>query len=337
MTLTGGEIAGIVIASLVGFVILVALCLYLLSLWMKGPTKGTDNPKSMDGKVVVITGANTGIGKVTATDMAKRGARVIILCRDMTRAGEAVTDIKQESGSDKVGMEKLDLASLQSVRECAQKLLETEEKIDILVNNAGIMLCPGDWKTEDGFDMQLGTNHLGHFLLTELLMPLLTKSAASGVHPRIVIVSSMGHKFVNGMNWDDLNWEKSFNSSQAYAQSKLANILHAKELAKRLANTGISVYVLHPGVIATELGRHVQGKYKRITAILYKPIVEKIVKSPFHGAQTTIYCCLDDSIECESGNYYSDCAVKQPSAAATRVEDQKKLWEISEKMVGIAQ
>ena len=131
------------------------------------------------------SGANTGIGKVTALDMSKRGARVIILCRSMDKGKEAADEIMRETNGA-VEVEKLDLASLKSVRECAQKLLDNEQKIDILVNNAGIMTCP-NWKTEDGFDMQLGTNHLGHFLLTEMLLPLLKKSAATGFHPRFHI------------------------------------------------------------------------------------------------------------------------------------------------------
>ena len=161
------------------------------------------------------------------------------------------------------------------MRKCAETLLEKEDKIDYLINNAGVMLCP-DWKTEDGFDMQMGTNHFGHFLFTELVLPLVRKSAASGEHPRylqgpplptarfykypvtklfdflicrIVIVSSMAHTMAtNGISFDDINFENSFNSTQVYAQSKLANVLHAKELAKRLENTGISVYSLHPGI-----------------------------------------------------------------------------------------
>ena len=131
---------------------------------------------------ILHTGANTGIGKVTALDMSKRGAKVIILCRNQDKAKEAANEISDETGGV-VAYEKLDLASLASVQECAKNLLDSEEKIDILINNAGVMNCP-NWKTEDGFDMQLGTNHLGHFLLTELLMPLLKESVASGFRPR---------------------------------------------------------------------------------------------------------------------------------------------------------
>ena len=195
----------------------------------------------------MILGANTGIGKVTATDLAKRGARVIICCRDMTKAEAAAKDIREESGSSLVQVQQLDLASFKSIRKCAQELLENEDKIDYLINNAGVMMCP-QWKTEDGLEMQMGTNHFGHFLFTELVLPLVRKSAASGTHPRIVIVSSSAHEWApNGINWDDIHNEKNYDPKEVYGQSKLANILHAKELARKLENTGISVYVLHPG------------------------------------------------------------------------------------------
>ena len=198
------------------------------------------------------------------------------------------------------------------------------------------MRCP-QWKTEDGLEMQMGTNHFGHFLFTELVLPLVKKSAASGEHPRIVIVSSLAHVWdPNGINFEDIHNEKNYDAKKVYGQSKLANILHAKELAKRLNNTGISVYVLHPGVIATELGRHlVNGTPKWIGCWLF-PLFQWVVKSPFHGAQTTLYCTLEDKIECESGNYYSDCDKAPTKIAQAEDEDAaKKLWELSEKIVGL--
>lgn len=293
------------------------------------PMKGSENKAKLDGKVVVITGANTGIGKETAKDISKRGARVIVLCRNIDKANAAAEEISKETGNA-VEVEKLDLSSLKSVRECAQKILDKEEKIDILVNNAGVMACPKTL-TEDGFEMQIGTNHFGHFLLTELLLPLVKKSKESGFHPRIVIVSSLAHE--NGqMNWDDINWEKSYDEWKAYSQSKLANVLHGVELAKRLENTGISVYSLHPGVIDTELGRHMQEKW--YFRMIY-PVMRVFIKTPLQGAQTQLYCCLEESIADHSGRYYSDCKEKQPSARARSEEDAKKLWEISEKLTGL--
>ena len=180
---TGGEVAGIVIGCLIGIPLVIFLIMFLIRKWMQGPTRGSDNPKKLDGKLVVITGANTGIGKETVIDLAKRGARVIMCCRDLTKAEEAAKDIRKSSGSDLVEIMHLDLASLKSVRKCAETLIEKEDKVDYLINNAGVMMCP-NWKTEDGFDMQMGTNHFGHFLFTQNVMPLLRKSAASGYHPR---------------------------------------------------------------------------------------------------------------------------------------------------------
>lgn len=226
-------------------------------------------------------GANTGIGKETALDLSKRGARVLMLCRSLEKTHITAEEIRATT-SNPVEVYKLDLASLRSVRECAEKVQEKEEKIDILVNNAGIMSCP-KWQTEDGFDMQFGTNHLGHFLLTELLLPLIKKSRQEGFHPRyhclkrsnqkkkkkkkqlesennvrfificrIVILSSLVHQF-GEIHWDDLNFEKSYNELDAYYQSKLANVLHGKELARRLVGTGITVYVVHPGASVIEI------------------------------------------------------------------------------------
>jgi len=309
--------------------------LYFLRLWLRGPTTGSDNPKRLDGKVVVITGANTGIGKITATDLARRGARVIICCRDMKRASAGLADIKAESGSDNVEIVQLDLASLKSVRKAALELSRKEEKIDYLINNAGVMMCP-QWKTEDGFDMQMGTNHFGHFLFTELLTPLVKKAATEDFTPRIVILSSLAHGGAKeGISFDDINFEESFQTMQVYSQSKLANILHAKELARRLEGTGVSVYALHPGVIATELGRHLKGG--KILGWILTPVLALasfLIKTPFHGAQTTLYCTLEDSIEKDSGKYYSDCGVAKTSTKhAEDMEAAKKLWDLSEKVV----
>eukprot|EP00094_Tigriopus_californicus_P005946 TCALIF_05728-PA protein Name:"Similar to RDH13 Retinol dehydrogenase 13 (Homo sapiens)" AED:0.07 eAED:0.07 QI:2564/0.85/0.87/1/0.42/0.5/8/77/512 len=290
--------------------------------------KGSMIEKRLDGKVIVITGANTGIGKETALDLSRRGARIIMLCRSLEKANVTADKIKQVT-KGYVDVQELDLASLKSVRKCAQTLLEKEEKIDILINNAGVMLCP-NWKTEDGFDMQFGTNHLGHFLLTELLLPLLRKSVNTGFHPRIVIVSSLAHES-GQIYWDNINFEKSFSSMNAYKQSKLANVMHANELARRLESSGITVYSLHPGVVNTELSRHMKAKWYGKIAL--KVVIPLVTITPLEGAQTTLYCALEDSIEGHSGRYYSGCKEKKASARALDEKAQKRLWELSEKMV----
>lgn len=195
----------------------------------------------IDRRVAVITGANSGIGKETAIDLARRGGKVYIACRDVRRGEDALREIKEKSGSDDVHFLQLDLASLESVRTFARKFRELESRLHILINNAGIMACPKGF-TKDGIEMQLATNHLGHFLLTNLLLDLLKAGAPS----RVVIVSSVLHR-IGYIKKDDLNSEKSYRKWLVYGQSKLANILFTRELSKRLEGTGVTANCLHPG------------------------------------------------------------------------------------------
>jgi len=329
----GGAIAGIVIAVLVGGPLLVFLIMLALRRFMQGPTTGSDNPKRLDDKVIVITGCNTGIGKVTAHELSKRGARIIMLCRNTEKAEAAAQEIRKDTGNPVEVME-LDLASLESVRNCATKLLDQEDQIDMLINNAGVMLCP-EMRTKEGFEMQIGTNHLGHFLLTELLLPKLKKSAASGFNARILVLSSLAHES-GVIRWDDLNFNNkgSYSPVKAYCQSKLANVMHAAALAPRLENTGITVYSLHPGVINTELTRHAEESHP-IAFRMFGPFYQFVIKTPFHGAQTTLYCALEDKLSVQSGKYYSDCAEKMAIRPALVEEDQEKLWTMSCELVGL--
>ena len=208
--------------------------------------------RRMDGKTVIITGANTGIGKETALDLANRGARVIVACRDEKKATIAVDDIKKRTNSQNVIFKKLDLASLASVRQFSEEILQEEEHINVLINNAGVMIPPY-MLTEDGFELQFGVNHLGHFLLTNLLLDRIKQSTPS----RIINVSALAHVHAN-LDFDDMMWEKKgFKIWSSYAHSKLANIMFTRELAKQLEGTGVSTYSLHPGVIRTELLRNV--------------------------------------------------------------------------------
>ena len=204
----------------------------------------------LDGKTVIITGANSGIGKETAIDLAGRNARVILACRSVEKGEKAAVEVREKSGNDDVVFRQLDLASLASVRQFAATVLEEEPRIDILVNNAGVMGCPYS-KTEDGFEMQFAVNHLAHFLLTNLLLNRLKEAPSA----RVVNVSSLLH-VMGKINFDDINSEKSYGTWQAYGQSKLANILFTRSLAKHLAFTNVTVNALHPGAIATELQRH---------------------------------------------------------------------------------
>ncbi|XP_038582229.1 retinol dehydrogenase 12 isoform X2 [Micropterus salmoides] len=182
----------------------------------------------LDGKTVIITGANTGIGKETARDLARRGARIVMACRDLERAEEARAEILEDTGNENVIIRKLDLSDTKSIRAFAELINREEKQVNILINNAGIMMCPYS-KTVDGFEMQLGVNHLGHFLLTYLLLDLIKRSAPA----RIVVVASVAHTWT-GLRLDDINSERSYDTMKAYGQSKLANVLFARSLAKRL-------------------------------------------------------------------------------------------------------
>ncbi|XP_050406436.1 retinol dehydrogenase 13-like [Patella vulgata] len=277
------------------------------------------------GKTVIVTGANTGIGKETALELAKRGAKLILACRDMGRCEKARDEIINESANRNIHCRKLDLASMKSIREFAEKINKEEAHLDILINNAGIMKCP-KMLTEEGFEMQLGVNHLGHFLLTNLLLDKLKESAPS----RIINVSSLAHLWAT-VNFDDLNSEKKYDGGAAYGQSKLANILFTKELARKLKGTGVTVNALHPGVVDTELMRHIPLANSSISKFIFFPISYTLFKTPKLGAQTTIHVALDPSIDDITGKYFSDCVEKDVTAEAENEEIARRLWLVSEK------
>ena len=281
----------------------------------------------MDGKTVIVTGANTGIGKETALDLAKRGARVIMACRDLKKGETALNDIVEKTGSKNVVLKQLDLASLKSIREFAENINKNEPHLHVLINNAGVMLIPELTKTEDGFEMQMGVNHLGHFLLTNLLLDLLKKSTPS----RIVVVSSVGHEmFTTKMKFDNINSETIYEKWDAYGQSKLANILFTRELAKRLEGTGVTVNSLHPGYVFTDLFRHPTAWCYVIYFTFYL-----FAKTTKQGAQTTIHLVVSEEVEGVTGVYFDDCKPIEPSEAAQDEGAAKKLWEISADLVGL--
>ncbi|XP_049508442.1 retinol dehydrogenase 14 isoform X2 [Panthera uncia] len=284
----------------------------------------------MHGKTVLITGANSGLGRATAAELLRLGARVIMGCRDRARAEEAAGQLRRElrqaggpgPGSDageagELVVRELDLASLRS----------EEPRLDVLINNAGIFHCPY-MKTEDGFEMQFGVNHLGHFLLTNLLLGLLKSSAPS----RIVVVSSKLYKY-GDINFEDLNSEQSYNKSFCYSRSKLANILFTRELARRLEGTNVTVNVLHPGIVRTNLGRHIH------IPLLVKPLFNLVswafFKTPVEGAQTSVYLASSPEVEGVSGKYFGDCKEEALLPKAMDESVARKLWDISEVMVGI--
>ncbi|XP_045593373.1 retinol dehydrogenase 11 isoform X2 [Procambarus clarkii] len=301
-------------------------CLAALRAWLQGPT--CRSKARLDGRTVVITGCNTGIGKETARDLSRRGARVVMLCRDLQKAKVAAEEINKETGNT-VGVYHLDLASLESVRNTAAILSQTEPHIHALINNAGVMMCPR-WETKDGFEMQLGTNHLGHFLLTLLLLRQLKASAPS----RIINVSSIAHT-QGRMYWEDLQLKKNYDAKKAYCQSKLANILFTHELAKQLHGTGVTTYSLHPGVVQTELGRYINQSVNGFIHWAFHFFGKFFFKTVERGAQTTIYCTVSEDIATHTGKYYSDCSEKQPYPHAVSDADAKRLWDTSIQLVGL--
>ncbi|XP_030071388.1 retinol dehydrogenase 12 isoform X2 [Microcaecilia unicolor] len=277
----------------------------------------------LHGKVVIITGANTGIGKETARDLAQRGARVIVACRDILKGEAAACEIRATTGNEQVVVRKLDLADTKSIKEFAEKIQQEEKQIHILINNAGVMMCPYS-KTADGFEMQLGVNHLGHFLLTFLLLDHVKQSAPA----RIVNVSSLGHR-LGKIKFNDLQSEKSYDSGLAYCQSKVANVLFTRELAKRLQGTGVTVNALHPGTVTTELTRHSSSLFTLTRLFSF------FLKTPTEGAQTSIYCAVAEELDSVSGKYFSDCSPATVSAEGQNDEVGQKLWAVSCSLLGI--
>lgn len=292
----------------------------------------------LDGKIAVITGANSGIGKETVKDFYRRGARVILACRNMELAKEAVKDIKDnpppgidvdeyQNGAGELVIYSLDLSSLKSVRNCARNLVTNEAAIHILVNNAGAVLLPFQ-KTEDGHELLFQINYLGHFLFTLLLLPKMQLSAPGC---RIVNISSILH-FLGDINFDDIYLEKSYKYWPAYNQSKLANILFTKELARRLQEAnihGINVYSVHPGLIPTKIFRHGDSSMFPGAYYYWNLFTRIFCKNIVQGAQTMIYCSVDEKTANETGLYYSNCNVATPQWRARDEQYAKKLWNLS--------
>ncbi|XP_072317827.1 dehydrogenase/reductase SDR family member 13-like [Eucyclogobius newberryi] len=284
----------------------------------------------LHGKTAIVTGSNTGIGKRTAVDLAKRGARVIMACRSRERGEAAAEDVRRESGSSDVLFAPLDLASLKSVRDFAENFLQSEPRLDLLINNAGLY-CGG--RTQDGLGMMFGVNHLGHFLLTLLLLPRLKESGRA----RVVNVSSVAHNW-GRVDFDCLSRHRALGRGSStldllriYSHSKLCNVLFTHELSKRLKGTHVTCYSLHPGAINSEFDRN----FSRVLVTLLKPLTSFFFKTPEQGAQTTLHCALQPGIEPLSGRYFSNCTVRNVFSAARDDAAAKKLWELSESMCGL--
>jgi NAD(P)-dependent dehydrogenase (short-subunit alcohol dehydrogenase family) len=293
-------------------------------------SKAPEVPR-MDGKTVVITGGNSGIGKAAAVALARAGARVVITARNADRGTAARADIAAASGSDTVELSVFDLEDLSSVRAGADDLLERCPRIDVLLNNAGLILSNRSLST-DGYESTFAINHLGPFLLTELLLERVKESAPS----RIVNVASTAHNFARrGMVFDDLMAEQSYKPMEVYGRSKLANILFTTELAERLAGTGVTVNSLHPGSVATGYARDGDTTGFMAWGVKVYALLP-ISLTPEQGARTSIYLCSSPEVEGVTGRYFAKCAQKTPSANARDRDAAAQLWRVSEELVAAA-
>jgi dehydrogenase/reductase SDR family protein 13 len=273
----------------------------------------------LDGRTFLITGANTGIGYATTEALAARGATVYMACRSEARARPARDEIAATTGNQALHLLSIDLADLASVRACADAFLQTGAPLHVLVNNAGLAGKRG--MTASGFEMAFGTNHVGPFLFTNLLLERLKASAPA----RIVFVSSEGHYRVDGIDYDAVRRAtRTRTAFHEYCVSKLANVLHAQELARRLEGSGVTTYSLHPGTIASDVWREVPWPIR--------PLLKLRMRSPAEGARTSLYCATAPEPASETGLYYDDCRRKEPSRHATP-ERAAELWERSEAWV----
>jgi NAD(P)-dependent dehydrogenase (short-subunit alcohol dehydrogenase family) len=288
------------------------------------------------GKLALVTGGSSGLGQETARVLAERGAHVIVTARDVPK-GEAVgAAIRRSTGNPLVEVVELELGSLKNIRAFAERFLSRHDTLHILVDNAGVMASPF-MKTQDGFELQFGSNHLGHFLVTCLLAPALLK----GVPSRIVSVSSRGHR-LSPVVFDDIQFERRpYDKWRAYGQSKTANVLFTIALERRLGVHGVHANALHPGGILTELGRHLTEEdrtflQKRTAGMRYKSVEE--------GAATQVFAATAPELEGRGGLYLEDCHVAAVNDApdalsgvmsyALDQENAERLWEVSEKLVG---
>ncbi len=285
------------------------------------------NVPDQSGRVAVVTGANTGLGFETARALADHGASVVLAVRNVEKGKQAAARMTGD-----VTVQALDLTSLESVRNAAAGVRATHQRIDLLVNNAGVMYNPKQ-TTDDGFEMQFGTNHLGHFAFTGLLLDLLLPVPGS----RVVTVSSVGHRIGAAIHFDDLQWERSYNRVAAYAQSKLANLMFTYELQRRLAPHGTTTAVAaHPGMSDTELARNSPAAI-RLPLTWFAPLItQKATK----GALPTLRAATDPAVL--GGQYYGPSGVTRghPRLVASSPQSydvaiQKRLWDVSEDLTGV--
>lgn len=276
-------------------------------------------------EVVLITGGSSGMGKATAIELAKVGYYVVILCRSSERGETALSEIIKESGSRDVNLFICDLGNQASIRNFAKEFKNKYKKLNILINNAGVIL-PGRHITNDGYELQFGVNHLGHFLLTNLLLDIIINSSPS----RIVTVSSGAHK-TGKIHFDDINLKNNYSIIKAYSQSKLANVLFTYELAERLKGTGVTANCLHPGAVATQMGINRDTGFGAFITGLLRPFFQ----TPVEGAATSIYLASSAQVEGVTGKYFYKKKPVKSSKISYDKDLGKKLWSFSESLIDV--
>ena len=286
------------------------------------------DPSSSDlhGSVIVITGGNSGIGKEAAVALATLGATTVITARDAAKGQSALDEITARSGRDTVEVMALDLGDFASIRAFSAEFHERFDRLDVLINNAGAILSERQ-VTAQGFEATFGVNHLGHFLLTDLLLDRLRSSAPS----RVVNVASFAHRFaVTGLSFEDLQSERRYQSMDVYGKSKLANVLFTTELARRLDGTGVTANCLHPGTVATGFGSADDTTgVERVSMVLGRPFFINAER----GAATIVYLAASPEVADKSGGYYVRSRRHRPSKAGRDADAARRLWEASEALV----
>lgn len=279
----------------------------------------------MKGKTCIVTGATSGIGRSTAIALARAGAELGLVCRDAGRAGETVRAIRDETGSTAVEVFLGDLAAQDAIRRVATEITARYPRIDLLVNNAGVVNLQRV-ETADGIEQTFAVNHLAYFLLTLLLLDRLRASAPA----RIVNVGSDAHKFVSGINFDDVGFAKGYKAMRVYGHSKLANLLFTTELARRLEGSGVTVNCVHPGAVATGLGKN-NG---RVAGLLIR-VLAPFFRTPDGGAATTLHVATSPELDGVSGRYFASCREAKPSAAGRDGAAARRLWDLSTQLTGL--
>jgi retinol dehydrogenase-12 len=287
---------------------------------------GNNNHHNMSGKICMVTGATAGIGFETARQLAEMGAEVVVVGHNDEHLKNAVESIRQSTGNAKITPFNADLSSVQDIRKLADEFLSRYDRLDVLVNNAGGFFYSRK-ESPDGYEMTLALNHLNYFLLTNLLLDVLKKTALDQGEARIVNVSS-GASMGGKIHFDDLQTEHGYSGWRAYSQSKLANILFTKELARRLDGAPVMVNALHPGFVASNFG-HNNGP---IIGTLLK-LSQFFAKTPEEGAETSVYLASSPEVAGESGGYYAESKPVKPPEAANDPDTAAHLWEVSEKLV----